>query len=332
MAIFIDTNILLSFYQLSRNDLEQLRKLVPLLRLGKNQLILTDQVVDEFYRNRERVISQTLAELRKGWGLVELPSICRQFPECEALEASVREASKHRNQLLNKLSDAIQENSLTADLIIQEVFARGTACQANPEISEKAYERMLRGSPPGKGKSLGDAINWESLLIFVPEGEDLHLVSADIDYASDLDRSRLSQFLEREWRQRQSGQIHYYRCLTSFFEENFSHIKLADQLHRELLISNLLNAPSFAISRSILRELAGIPDFSSQELNAIVTAAITNNQIYWIASDSDIRGYLTTILAGREARVEGYSLGKLRELMNPKSSAVQSADSNGSLV
>ena len=198
MTIFIDTNIFLSFYQLSRNDLEQLKKLVPLLKHGQNQLILTDQVVDEFYRNRERVIAQTLAELRKGWSLVELPSICRQFSDCEALESSVKEASKHRNRLLNSLNDAIRENALTADLLIREVFDRGTACPATVEITARANQRMLRGSPPGKGKSLGDAINWESLLVSVPQGEDLHLLSADGDYASDLDSSHLSQFLNRE--------------------------------------------------------------------------------------------------------------------------------------
>lgn len=318
MTIFIDTNIFLSFYQLSRNDLEQLKKLVPLLKHGKNQLILTDQVVDEFYRNRERVIAQTLAELRKGWGLFELPSICRQFSECEALESSVKEASKHRNRLLNCLNDAIRENALTADLLIREVFDRGTACPASVEITARANQRMLRGSPPGKGKSLGDAINWESLLVSVPQGEDLHLLSADCDYASDLDSSQLSQFLTREWRQFQKGEIHFYRCLSSFFEKNFSHIKLADQLHRELLIANLLNAPTFAASRAILRELAVIPDFSSQELNAIVTAAITNNQIYWIASDPDIGGYLNSILAGKEAMIEPYAHDKLAEILKAK--------------
>jgi hypothetical protein len=318
MTIFIDTNIFLSFYQLSRNDLEQLKKLVPLIRHGKNQLILTDQVVDEFYRNRERVIAQTLAELRKGWGMVELPSICKQFSECEALEGSIKEASKHRNQLLNHLNDAIRDNALTADLLIREIFTQGTASPATAEILSRANQRMLRGSPPGKAKSLGDAINWESLLIYVPQGEDLHLLSADGDFASDLDNARLSQFLTREWELSHSGKIHFYRCLSSFFEKNFSHIRIADQLHRELLISNLLNAPTFAASRAILRELASIPDFSSRELNAIVTAVITNNQIYWIATDSDIREYLATIMAGRELQIDPHAKERLAECLNSK--------------
>jgi predicted nucleic acid-binding protein len=319
MTIFIDTNILLSFYQLSRNDLEQLKKLVPLIRHGKNRLILTDQVVDEFYRNRERVIAQTLAELRKGWGMVELPSICRQFSECAALENSVKEASKHRNQLLNHLNDAIRDHALTADLLIREIFTRGTACPATSEIMSRANHRMFRGNPPGKGKSLGDAINWESLLTYVAQDEDLHILSADGDFASDLDNAQLSQFLTREWKKTHTGQIHFYRCLSSFFDKNFRHIKLADQLHRELLISNLLNSPTFAVSRAILREMAGISDFSSQELNAIVTAAITNNQIYWIACDPDIRQYLNTILAGKQSLIEHYALEKLTELMKSKS-------------
>lgn len=313
MTIFIDANIFLSFYQLSKNDLEQLKKLVPLLKHGKNPLILTDQVVDEFYRNRERVLSTTLTELRKDWGSKDMPSICMQFEECSALEASVKESSKIRNRLLDRLHDASQRNSLTADLLIHEIFSQGSSCPATIEITDRANQRMLRGSPPGKGKSLGDAINWESLLLYAPKGQDLHLLSADADYASDLDRSQFSQFLTREWQNAHSGNIRFYRCLASFFQKNFSHIELADQLRRELLISKLLSSPTFACSRAVLRELAGIADFTDQELNTIVTASITNNQIYWIATDADIRRYLTTILAGNESRIEPYSLKMLAE-------------------
>lgn len=52
MSIFIDTNVYLSFYHLSCDDLEELKKLTVLVRESKAILLLTDQVMDEFHRNR----------------------------------------------------------------------------------------------------------------------------------------------------------------------------------------------------------------------------------------------------------------------------------------
>jgi predicted nucleic acid-binding protein len=51
-TLFTDTNILLSFYHLSSDDLEELRKLIVLIDNKQIVLVLTDQVKDEFFRNR----------------------------------------------------------------------------------------------------------------------------------------------------------------------------------------------------------------------------------------------------------------------------------------
>ena len=53
MNLFIDTNIFLSFYYLSSDDLEELNKLAVLLQQSEVTLFLTNQVVEEFRRNRE---------------------------------------------------------------------------------------------------------------------------------------------------------------------------------------------------------------------------------------------------------------------------------------
>lgn len=52
--LFIDTNIFLSFYHLSGEDLEELDKLAVLIKKKQVQLLLPRQVRDEFYRNREK--------------------------------------------------------------------------------------------------------------------------------------------------------------------------------------------------------------------------------------------------------------------------------------
>ena len=61
MNIFIDTNVYLSFYHLSSDDLEELKKLVVLAREGKVVLLLPEQVIDEFRRNRAAKIADALS-------------------------------------------------------------------------------------------------------------------------------------------------------------------------------------------------------------------------------------------------------------------------------
>ncbi len=63
MKLFIDTNIFLSFYHLTSEDLEELRKLAVLLDQKKVVLYVTDQVRAEFNRNRETKIADAVKRL-----------------------------------------------------------------------------------------------------------------------------------------------------------------------------------------------------------------------------------------------------------------------------
>lgn len=62
--LFIDTNILLSFYGSAKDDLDQLDKLVKLIHAKSIKLYLTQQVVDEFKRNRETNLVTSLKDFR----------------------------------------------------------------------------------------------------------------------------------------------------------------------------------------------------------------------------------------------------------------------------
>ena len=54
--LFVDTNVFLSFYEYSDDDLEALSQLREHLKKQHVEIILTEQVRDEFYRNRENKI------------------------------------------------------------------------------------------------------------------------------------------------------------------------------------------------------------------------------------------------------------------------------------
>ena len=64
MNLFIDTNVFLSFFHLTNDDLEELRKLIVLLDKEEVHLLLPEQVIHEFRRNRENKIYDLLKRLR----------------------------------------------------------------------------------------------------------------------------------------------------------------------------------------------------------------------------------------------------------------------------
>ena len=58
-------------------------------------------------------------------------------------------------------------------------------------------------------------------------------------------------------------------------------------------------------------------DLSDSEINEIIEASISNNQIYMIRDDEDVCGYLTSLIQGKENIVDPETLKKFKELFNP---------------
>ncbi len=48
-------------------------------------------------------------------------------------------------------------------------------------------------------EAIGDAVNWESLSREVPNKEDIHLVSGERDFRSQLSDNHVNEFLGDEW-------------------------------------------------------------------------------------------------------------------------------------
>src|SRR5258708_30401583 len=60
LHVFIDTNVLLNFFAYTGDDIEELKKLVGSIKNGALKLYLPRQIVDEFDRNRERRIKESI--------------------------------------------------------------------------------------------------------------------------------------------------------------------------------------------------------------------------------------------------------------------------------
>ena len=319
MNIFIDTNIFLSFYHFSNDDLEELNKLSLLLQQGKTKLYLPEQVVQEFRRNRDNKIADALKQLREQKLDLRFPQFCKEYDEYENLRQLQRNYSKLHAELIKKAIEDIQAENLKADKVIHDLFDNGIAIPENKAINELARNRIAIGNPPGKNGSLGDALNWEALLESVPNGENLYFLTDDKDYASPIDTNVFNTYLFQEWKTLKKSEIVFYRSLSEFFKEHFPKISLASETEKDLDIQSLANSSSFVETHIIISKLNKHSDFTIAQVNAIIDAAITNNQVHWIISDPDVYEFLSKVVAGKESKLNQANLIQLFSMMSSDS-------------
>ena len=278
--LFIDTNIYLNFYHFSDEDLDKLSDLESLISKTKEiKLFVPNQVFHEYKRNRESKIKDALKKFDSSFNPLQIPNMCAGYDEVEKIRESYNLFNKHKKELNKKINQDIKNKQLKADKIIDNLFEK-SKIPIEDDVLALARKRVDIGNPPGKNGSVGDAINWEMLLNIVPDDEDLYFISADKDYASPLDDNEFSQFLSEEWSYTKKGKIIFYKTLRSFFKENFPDIKLVDEYIKELKIKDFSDSTSFDIARKHIRELLKITDFTSEQINQIVRASISNDQIY----------------------------------------------------
>lgn len=276
LNLFIDTNVLLGFYRYSKDDLAKLNQLEDLIVKTKDiKLIVTNQQVDEFYRNRDKVIADVVKELSTS---ISIPQLFSGHSDYKLIRKQAEMIKTEVERVKNETLEDARKGNLKADAIISRLFKDATVVSA--EIMRKAKSRSEVGNPPGKAGSLGDAINWELLLSVVPADEDLHIVSRDGDYASALDKGQLNSFLEKEWNKSRFGSLHLYETLNSLFKTNFPQIKLMDEYIKDDLIRQLGQSGSFDGSRAIIEKLLKVGNFSEKQIAALYKAATANDQVY----------------------------------------------------
>ena len=81
MNLFIDTNIFLSFYHFTSDDLEELKKLRVLLEEQALTLLIPRQVINEFRRNRQNKIADALNRLQGQRLNLQFPQVCKDYDE-----------------------------------------------------------------------------------------------------------------------------------------------------------------------------------------------------------------------------------------------------------
>jgi len=315
LNLYIDSNTYLSFYHFTSDDLEEFRKLMVLLDKKRVILHLPIQTIHEFRRNRDSKISDALTKFQEEKVKSQFPQICKEYEEYETLRALIRQYQETKSALLEKLNADAANDKLKADEIIKQLFEKATEIEITPDIISKAKYRFDIGNPPGKDKSYGDAINWEALLATVPKDQDLYFITDDRDYCSRIDNEEFSPFLKQEWKEQKGSDLFFFKRMSAFFNEQFPDIKLATELEKDLLIKDLSNSVFFRDTRRILQKLSQFSEFTNAQLNDIVAAAITNNQIYWIITDEDINAYIRGFIKGKEDQIEEQNLSRLKKML-----------------
>lgn len=301
----LDANVYLSFYYYSDVDLTSLEKLIKLIESEKLKLILTKQVIDEYNRNRETKIKEALNLIKDSKLEFNAPKILNNYSEFSDIRKNLKKINTEKDKLVKKLKKDISNRQLHADKLIDKLFASAFKINYNDSDIEKARLRSELGNPPGKKGSIGDAINWELLLDNIPDKTDLYFVSEDGDFASKIDANNFSDFLNDEWNDKKKSRLIFYKSFTELIKNIFTTIKLKNEQETEDLINKLENSINFDFSRSTLAQLLQLNTLSDSQLNRIMEASYTNNQIY-MANDyspNQISEVIKKIIDGKEYRL-----------------------------
>ena len=319
MQLFIDTNILLSCYAFNQEDLEELSKLADLVATGQVTLLITDQILDEFYRNRERRIEGALKSFYGQTFNPQLPQICQDYSEITQLRKTLQEYEQAHSAMVAKISIDIKAKNLPADRILRYLFEKGTKLAIDSVVIDRARLRMSVGNPPGKNNSLGDAINWECLLVAVPDQTDLFMISGDKDYSSAFSEDDLSEFLRDEWERRKQSTIHFYRRLSGFCQEQLPTIGIANLRDRDFLVRELASSQSLADVQKYISKLRSYPEFTAAQVNGMVVTLFQNQRVAWAIADDEIRSFWLDLVSRYNQYLDPATLDQLRVLLTPAS-------------
>jgi len=299
MHVFIDTNILLNFFHFTKEEIDALSNIFASHEHGAATVHLTEQVCNEFSRNRENKIKDALKKFKDVKFAAQLPAFMKQYEEYEQIRQKSMELQELAKSISNRVDSDVLENGLLTDALIKDIFAKSNPIPTTPELFGKAQMRSALGNPPGKNGSMGDAVNWIALLGAVPDGQNLHVISEDGDYYSTLDETRPHPFLAKEWSDTMHGKLFVYRTLSSFLKEHFDGVAFSYDKDKEALIDSLAESGSFAVTHNLIAKLEQFGYFSLKEVKRILAAAVANNQFGWIVSDDDVFAFLRRVAVPR---------------------------------
>lgn len=283
--LFIDTNIWLSLYHFTKDDLNQFNKLKELIDVDI-KLFVPKQVKDELLRNREVKIKDAMEKFHMN--SISYPVFCKEYEEYNDFSKDYTDLEKRLAKWKKKIEEQIKKDDLPADKVIMELFEKAGLIDCE-EYVDAAYNRYRRGNPPGKDNKYGDAINWECLLHCVPDGEDLYFLSSDKDYRSVLYKTDFNPFLKEEWRVKKKSKVIFYCNLVPFLNEHIKEINLKNE--KEKLIESLSYSCSPESTREIIARLKEHSGWTEAQIDRIFEIAEKNQHLIKFENDNDVESF-----------------------------------------
>jgi hypothetical protein len=194
VRLLIDTNIYLDFYRSNKHSIQILSGLSEHF----DKIILTDQIIQEFERNREIVLKGLKASFESESKLKYISSAyLDNLPEFSKLRKAQNYYDVCRtevNEALNSIIESPEKDPIYSFFtdMVRECTKMNTILNTTDEIIQRAHKRKLIGNPPtSSGFSIGDEINWE--IVCANLKENIILIGRDSTYTTNF------SFLKRDF-------------------------------------------------------------------------------------------------------------------------------------
>jgi len=316
MHVFIDANIFVGFFELASDSLAELEKLIAVIDTGGATLWLPEQAKREFWKNRENNIKKHVRDFEQHRALGEAPLLVRESPTFGDLAKLAKHIDERRREIAASVKGEVDAQNTHADKIIRKLFGIAKPIDTDNEtIFSPAWRRAQCHLPPGTKDGLGDRLCWVGLLMALPDGAELHVVSDDSDYRNEGFSAEVRPYLDWEWRHKKKGTIKLWDRISQFLAAKFPDAKNALEMERGILAQRLRDSSNFAQTHDIIAQLSSIDGFNEEHLRHIAEALVENSQVRSIRGDSDVSAFYKALVDKYRGRLDKDLEAKLAELL-----------------
>ena len=213
--IFIDTNVFLDFYRVRHKGAKL--SLLNTIESHKDKIITGDQVEMEFMKNRQKVILDTLKDIRTPeWNTLTTPAFLETNMTAQSIGKSQKEIETKIKTIKRRIGNVLTNPNRNDPIfkMTKKLFSHKSQYNLSREkkirfeMRRLARKRWILGYPPRKPRdtSIGDAINWEWIIHCANINKsNIVIVSRDSDFGHIYDKSSiLNDWLYAEFRRRVS--------------------------------------------------------------------------------------------------------------------------------
>jgi ElaB/YqjD/DUF883 family membrane-anchored ribosome-binding protein len=285
MYIFIDTNNYLDYYKMSEDTIISLKKLRDYLikNKGKVNLILPLQIEEEFYRRRNGIIKATLVRTKK------LKEELDKLLAAHYKQDEAKEIKSQLEKLYKEQKDYLLNDKSEINQVINALFKLSQKYKDDGDIFNKAYRRLVKGNPPGKHGSIGDAIAWEIIISNCCKN-DVYVISKDNDWADEIEDGQVKMFLLREWKKKSSKKIKLYKTIGAFLnavaKEKVSEKIIEEEKSTSFISVPVTSAPYFVTTTSASAQPSSFSVSTSALEPGVWVSTTTPNVYFTTGSDS----------------------------------------------